>query len=339
MRKLNTPVESSLFPGYYHCPVHETIVVSREGRVIDQRNLHCPIPVLGSSWPYLLINIWGYGTVTLHRIVALTFHKCLGDPDDYVVNHIDGDKLNCHEENLEWVTASENAIHAYVTGLRPDNRPVLSRDLESGDVEYYYSLQEASRRFGVNPSKVHRYLNSDSIIPWEKKFDLVYEDQPWKPLTTADVGKVVHGQPKDVVAIDPDGKMFIFGSASACARHFGINPGTIYFYLSNNGVAPSGLTVCYMEEFDGDLNDAKRIHYGRPKVERPNFRRKPVPVVIKDLSSGLETEWESVQSFAYSVGTNKNTIQKSMLVKDGRWRGYHIRYIKQDKSPPSETSE
>lgn len=328
MRKLNPLVESSLFPGYYHCPAYETIVVSKEGRVIDQRNLHCAVPVLGEMWPYLLINIWGHGTVTLHRIVALTFLACDGDPAEYVVNHIDGDKLNCREDNLEWVTSSENAIHAYVTGLRPDNRPVLSKDLTTGEVGYYYSLQEAARQFGVNPSKVYRYLNSDSIVPWEKKYDLVYEDQPWKPLSVADVGKVVNGQPKDVVAIDPEGRMFIFGSASAAARHFAINPSLIYFYLANGGVAPNGLIVCWMEEFDGDTELAKRITYGRPKVERPTFRRKPVPVVVKDLSTGQETKWESVESFAYSVGANKNTVQKSMLVRDGRWQGYHIRYIK-----------
>ena len=50
-----------------------------------------------------------------HRLVADAFieNDC-GRPE---VNHIDGDKTNNHVDNLEWVTKSENALHAYDTGL------------------------------------------------------------------------------------------------------------------------------------------------------------------------------------------------------------------------------
>lgn len=33
------------------------------------------------------------------------------------VNHKDGNKTNCHIDNLEWVTHSKNAKHSYETGL------------------------------------------------------------------------------------------------------------------------------------------------------------------------------------------------------------------------------
>lgn len=53
-----------------------------------------------------------------NRLVAEYF---LDKPDNYkdlVVNHKDGDKLNNHMDNLEWVTYSENNTHAYVLGLK-----------------------------------------------------------------------------------------------------------------------------------------------------------------------------------------------------------------------------
>ena len=54
-------------------------------------------------------------TYILHRIVAQTFI-----PNPYnkpEVNHKDGNKLNNHWTNLEWVTDQEQAAHAHRMGL------------------------------------------------------------------------------------------------------------------------------------------------------------------------------------------------------------------------------
>jgi len=52
----------------------------------------------------------------LHILVAKHF---IPNPDNKKeVNHIDGNKLNCHKDNLEWNTRSENIKHMWKTGLR-----------------------------------------------------------------------------------------------------------------------------------------------------------------------------------------------------------------------------
>ena len=53
----------------------------------------------------------------VHRLVAFAF---IDKPNgkDYV-NHKDGNKANNDVSNLEWVTQSENSIHAIRTGLLP----------------------------------------------------------------------------------------------------------------------------------------------------------------------------------------------------------------------------
>lgn len=51
----------------------------------------------------------------VHRMVAEAY--CINDNSKPMVNHIDGNKLNNHANNLEWVTPSENMQHAANTGL------------------------------------------------------------------------------------------------------------------------------------------------------------------------------------------------------------------------------
>lgn len=59
--------------------------------------------------------------VPVHRLVGFAF-RGLPTGDRRYCNHIDGDKLNNRPSNLEWVTSSENSLHAYRIGLRVSPR-------------------------------------------------------------------------------------------------------------------------------------------------------------------------------------------------------------------------
>lgn len=72
----------------------------------------------------------------VHRLVAMTY--CDGYDEKFHVNHIDGDKSNNNFWNLEWVTRSENMLHAWHTGLIKTNKAdyelvhSVCKKLESG---------------------------------------------------------------------------------------------------------------------------------------------------------------------------------------------------------------
>lgn len=64
---------------------------------------------------YLEVAIVGLGRIYLHKLVALAFIPNIQNKP--CCNHKDGNKLNNHFSNLEWVTPKENVQHAVATGL------------------------------------------------------------------------------------------------------------------------------------------------------------------------------------------------------------------------------
>lgn len=101
-----------------------------------------------------------YFSVRLHRVIAIAFHGLARAPD-MQVNHKDGDRTNNAASNLEWVTPSENCLHAYQSGLSTPHG--ATRDtrsdakLSSSDVAMMCEMRargvqraELAERFGVS---------------------------------------------------------------------------------------------------------------------------------------------------------------------------------------------
>lgn len=79
----------------------------------------------------------------VHGLVASTFIS--DKPKDHEVNHKNGVKTDNKVENLEWVTSSENALHAYRAGLHSKNRGITGTNLETGNKVRFSSLSDATK--------------------------------------------------------------------------------------------------------------------------------------------------------------------------------------------------
>jgi len=133
------------FPNYY-CDVSGNIFSKRKKLKQSKRN------------GYLCVSLCDKGfckSVNVHRIIAEAF---IPNPENKKqVNHINGIKTDNRVENLEWVTQSENSIHAIKNNLftpPQNNRPDLSKevyqyDLKGNLIRKFPSVNEASRITGI----------------------------------------------------------------------------------------------------------------------------------------------------------------------------------------------
>ena len=102
---------------------------------------------------------------TLHRMVMLTF-KYFDGCENFQINHINGDKsqnfVDIPDEdgnlysNLEWVTASQNSLHACEYGLRSVVKiltPEIVNDICSM-FQSEYTIADVSRKYDISYATV-----------------------------------------------------------------------------------------------------------------------------------------------------------------------------------------
>lgn len=94
----------------------------------------------------------------VHDLVANAF---LNKPNNqYVVNHIDGNKLHNCVSNLEWVSYAQNNQHAYDNGLHGKGERHYKSKLTNKDVQ---SIRQAGKT-GTYDSIAKRYHVSKATI-------------------------------------------------------------------------------------------------------------------------------------------------------------------------------
>lgn len=121
------------YPNYY---IFET------GAIISKRTGY-PLCVDMSSGGYWRVTLCRDGVAKkffIHRLIAQHFIEPIDGLN--CVNHKDGDKLNNHVSNLEWISRSDNQKHAYKLGLQKPNRK--------------YAIESVNKAFELMDSGVKR---------------------------------------------------------------------------------------------------------------------------------------------------------------------------------------
>lgn len=127
---------------------YSNYLIHRNGRIYNSRRKLFMKPRIDKGYASIIIND---KNVAIHRLVATQF---IPNPENKeIVNHKDGDKLNNCVENLEWVTRSENNLHAYKTGLNPTTS-VHQYSLDGKYIKTFPSIANAGKEINLNHSQL-----------------------------------------------------------------------------------------------------------------------------------------------------------------------------------------
>lgn len=114
-----------------------------------------------SGYHYVtLYNDQGSKLFRIHRLLMIVFNP-IENYNNFVVNHLDGNKTNNSLSNLQWCTHSENVKHALVNGLL--NRPFCEKTNDYWEAllelrKLGWSNAKIGRAFGKSPSSIAETL-------------------------------------------------------------------------------------------------------------------------------------------------------------------------------------
>ena len=274
-------------------------------------------------------NMTGYLTIphpyknrmhTIHRLVALTWipdNDFLAKP---LVNHIDGNKLNCNMNNLEWDSFSGNSKHFIRSGLSTQAESYLVLDMETDEEKLFHSVTDLSKYVGLGTiphlsSRIARH--SQYVLLKRYLIKSAENDSPW--IRDADLNNN-HVARNDRTATNIEAKNLETGeiltaTLSDLSKMLDINSSTLNTlrrkYKQHNGYGYIFRDPSYMEWDD---------------ITVISNRLKPKEIVAINVDTKEEHSFKSLREVSRFLSCDKKNIARR-LNQDKEYKSYIFKTI------------
>lgn len=142
-------------------------IVDSDGYVLSKR-FGTPLKYSVNPKGYAIINIMVNGKrkgLGVHTAVARTFLNEYYN-ENLEINHKDGNKLNNHIDNLEWVTPSENMRHSvdilkqHINDKGSNAKSIQALDINNNIIYDYNSIAECAKYISTLNGQNYRRIET-----------------------------------------------------------------------------------------------------------------------------------------------------------------------------------
>lgn len=259
-------------------------------------------------------------TYNIHQLVAKIFIK--NPKRKRLVNHIDGNKLNNNIDNLEWVSPSENCLHAHKNNLvKSYKRKVNQCDKFGNIIMTYDSIKNAEKHTGVNSKHISsvclgKRKTSGGYI-WKFYDDNKSHIKEGKPLSTnknylvTKDGKVYSCRSNKFLKpkIDPDGYLSVSICDNGKKKQESIHRLVARVYLKNK------CNYKYVNHIDLNKqnNNLNNLEWCSPKENMIHYAKNGknifrVKVIQLTIDKKIIKKYNSVKEASIKTKVDKSSI-------------------------------
>lgn len=232
---------------FYICPEVELLAVSCEGLVLNTKTLK-QLSTYTTTDDTVIVSLYSNGKLksySVHRLLASVF---VGRPSRHLdkslkcleVNHVDGNRRNNEITNLEWITTAENSLHGHLSGLFPRDKPVLAKNVKTGEVLRFLSSKQCADRFEIHRATFWKHLEQGDKARFHKNGSIFkYDDgEIWPDVDFKNLKELGNGNQKRFVKMKDIKKSvdYLFPGLKESCKHSGLSLTTVWRNLNKHGI-------------------------------------------------------------------------------------------------------
>lgn len=207
--------EYRVVPGYPH------LAVNAYGNVINVHTKHTYLTTLSHGYDHVYCKIFKYGKtlfVPNYKLTALAW--CYNkDPINLLeVDHSDGVKRNNFYKNLVWVTYKKNNENAVDQGLIPSAVGGKIRDVYTGEIKEFSSLESLNSFLGMRAKEVNHFKTRRRNHVYAGKYE-VRIDGDTRPWIYTDTAQNVEPGRYIITVHEPSGDK-VFNGVRTFIKHY-----------------------------------------------------------------------------------------------------------------------